>query len=60
MGATISSPQEIREKLAESLVMVGKIVGNDYNYAFVVNKQVAGAEHDATAPSARRSERSRP
>ncbi|KAM0844290.1 hypothetical protein ACQ4PT_057159 [Festuca glaucescens] len=44
MGATTNSPQEIREKLANSLVMVGEIGGNDYNYAFVVNKPVVGAE----------------
>ena len=31
MGATTNSPQEIREKLADSLVMVGEIGGNDYN-----------------------------
>jgi phospholipase/lecithinase/hemolysin len=44
MAATTNSPQEIRDKLASSLVMVGEIGGNDYNYAFVANKPVAGAE----------------
>ena len=40
MSANTRSPQEIREKLAHSLVMVGEIGGNDYNYAFSANKPV--------------------
>ncbi|BAF09280.1 GDSL esterase/lipase At5g03980 [Oryza sativa Japonica Group] len=35
MNSTTSSPQEIREKLSKSLVMLGEIGGNDYNYAFL-------------------------
>jgi phospholipase/lecithinase/hemolysin len=42
MNANTRSPQEMREKLAHSLVMVGEIGGNDYNYAFSENKPVAG------------------
>jgi phospholipase/lecithinase/hemolysin len=42
MSANTQSPEEIREKLAHSLVMVGEIGGNDYNYAFSANKPVAG------------------
>ncbi|OEL13334.1 GDSL esterase/lipase [Dichanthelium oligosanthes] len=42
MNANTASPQEIREKLARSLVMVGEVGGNDYNYAFSANKPVAG------------------
>ncbi|CAL4886843.1 unnamed protein product [Urochloa decumbens] len=38
MNSNTRSPQEIREKLAHSLVMVGEIGGNDYNYAFSANK----------------------
>ncbi|KAF8693707.1 hypothetical protein HU200_039124 [Digitaria exilis] len=41
---TGSSPQEIREKLAHSLVMVGEIGGNDYNYAFSANKPTGNSE----------------
>ncbi|KAK3154534.1 hypothetical protein QOZ80_2BG0191770 [Eleusine coracana subsp. coracana] len=40
------SSQEIREKLAQSLVMVGEIGGNDYNYAFQANKPLAGGERN--------------
>ncbi|KAL5212741.1 hypothetical protein ABZP36_023588 [Zizania latifolia] len=35
MSSVANSPREIREKLANSLVMVGEIGGNDYNYAFL-------------------------
>ncbi|CAO2039540.1 unnamed protein product [Urochloa humidicola] len=42
MNANTRSPQEIREKLARSLIMVGEIGGNDYNYAFSANKPAAG------------------
>ncbi|CAO2046316.1 unnamed protein product [Urochloa humidicola] len=42
MSANTRSPQEIRDKLARSLVMVGEIGGNDYNYAFAANKPAAG------------------
>uniref|UniRef100_A0A0E0CN10 Glycosyl transferase family 3 N-terminal domain-containing protein n=1 Tax=Oryza meridionalis TaxID=40149 RepID=A0A0E0CN10_9ORYZ len=35
MNSTTSFPQEIREKLSKSLVMLGEIGGNDYNYAFL-------------------------
>ena len=42
MSANTRSPQEIHEKLAQSLVMVGEIGGNDYNYAFSENKPAAG------------------
>ncbi|CAN6238430.1 unnamed protein product [Urochloa humidicola] len=42
MSANTRSPQEIREKLGRSLVMVGEIGGNDYNYAFSANKPAAG------------------
>ncbi|CAL4887111.1 unnamed protein product [Urochloa decumbens] len=46
MTANTRSPQEIREKLARSLVMVGEIGGNDYNYAFSANKPAAGGAHN--------------
>ena len=42
MSANTQSPEEIREKLAHSLIMVGEIGGNDYNYAFSANKPAAG------------------
>ncbi|XP_062217761.1 acetylajmalan esterase-like [Phragmites australis] len=35
MGSTTNSTQEIRKKLETSLVMLGEIGGNDYNYAFL-------------------------
>ncbi|OEL28909.1 GDSL esterase/lipase [Dichanthelium oligosanthes] len=35
---------EIRKKLQSSLVLVGEIGGNDYNYAFFENKAVAEVE----------------
>ena len=38
MASTTKSPSETREKLASSLVMVGEIGGNDYNYAFATNR----------------------
>ncbi|KAM3242006.1 hypothetical protein ACQJBY_054613 [Aegilops geniculata] len=37
MASTAKNPSEAREKLASSLVMVGEIGGNDYNYAFAMN-----------------------
>jgi hypothetical protein len=43
MSANAKSPGEIREKLAHSLVMVGEIGGNDYNYSFAPNKPAASA-----------------
>ncbi|XP_062217757.1 acetylajmalan esterase-like [Phragmites australis] len=46
VSANAKSPQEIREKLAHSLVMVGEIGGNDYNYAFVANKPATGGERN--------------
>ncbi|RCV06985.1 hypothetical protein SETIT_1G207800v2 [Setaria italica] len=46
MSATTRSPQEVRERLARSLVMVGEIGGNDYNYAFAANKPAAGGAHN--------------
>ncbi|TVU29429.1 hypothetical protein EJB05_20994, partial [Eragrostis curvula] len=46
MSATTKSPQEIREKLARSLVMMGEIGGNDYNYAFEANRPTAGGERN--------------
>ncbi|KAG2635971.1 acetylajmalan esterase-like [Panicum virgatum] len=42
MSATTRSPQEVREKLARSLVLVGEIGGNDYNYAFSENRPASG------------------
>ncbi|GJM85468.1 hypothetical protein PR202_ga01918 [Eleusine coracana subsp. coracana] len=42
MASTTNSPQEIRERLASSLVMVGEIGGNDYNYAFLQTWPTAG------------------
>ncbi|KAL6634023.1 hypothetical protein ACP70R_026694 [Stipagrostis hirtigluma subsp. patula] len=44
MSATTKSPQEFRDKLARSLVMVGEIGGNDYNYAFTANRPAPGGE----------------
>ena len=46
MSATAGTPQEIREKLAHSLVMVGEIGGNDYNYAFSANKPAGNGERN--------------
>ncbi|KAL6899636.1 hypothetical protein ACP4OV_006294 [Aristida adscensionis] len=46
MSATTKSPEEIRDMLAHSLVMVGEIGGNDYNYAFTANRPAAGGERD--------------
>uniref|UniRef100_A0A453P0L6 GDSL esterase/lipase n=1 Tax=Aegilops tauschii subsp. strangulata TaxID=200361 RepID=A0A453P0L6_AEGTS len=37
MASAAKTPWEVREKLASSLVMVGEIGGNDYNYAFGMN-----------------------
>ncbi|PNT66130.1 hypothetical protein BRADI_3g07536v3 [Brachypodium distachyon] len=39
MNATTKSPQEVRAKLGGSLVLLGEIGGNDYNYTFLVNKK---------------------
>ncbi|KAF8653351.1 hypothetical protein HU200_062323 [Digitaria exilis] len=47
MSANTKSPQEIRKKLGQSLVMVGEIGGNDYNYAFSANRPVADGAHDS-------------
>ncbi|CAN6232367.1 unnamed protein product [Urochloa humidicola] len=44
MNSNTRSPQEIREKLAHSLVMVGEIGGNDYNYALSANKPAGNGE----------------
>ncbi|KAM0861938.1 hypothetical protein ACQ4PT_045583 [Festuca glaucescens] len=41
MASTTRSSSEAREKLASSLVMVGEIGGNDYNYAFATNRPQA-------------------
>ncbi|RLM78426.1 acetylajmalan esterase-like [Panicum miliaceum] len=46
MNANTRSPQEIREKLARSLVMVGEIGGNDYNYAFSANRPAGDGERN--------------
>ncbi|KAE8818079.1 acetylajmalan esterase-like [Hordeum vulgare] len=35
MSSTTNSPRDIRKKLASSLVMLGEIGGNDYNYVFL-------------------------
>ncbi|KAL6899637.1 hypothetical protein ACP4OV_006295 [Aristida adscensionis] len=37
MSSTTNSSAEIRQKLASSLVLLGEIGGNDYNYAFLQN-----------------------
>ncbi|XP_010683532.2 acetylajmalan esterase [Beta vulgaris subsp. vulgaris] len=34
LHSTLSNPREIKEKLQKSLVMMGEIGGNDYNFAF--------------------------
>ncbi|KAF0936136.1 hypothetical protein E2562_038862 [Oryza meyeriana var. granulata] len=44
MSATTKSPAEVREKLANALVMVGEIGGNDYNYAFAMNRPLSGSD----------------
>uniref|UniRef100_A0A0D3F7B8 Esterase n=1 Tax=Oryza barthii TaxID=65489 RepID=A0A0D3F7B8_9ORYZ len=50
MNSTTSSPQEIREKLSKSLVMLGEIGGNDYNYAFLQTWPMdGGARHGRDA-----------
>jgi phospholipase/lecithinase/hemolysin len=41
MANTTKSSTEMREKLSKSLVMVGEIGGNDYNYAFATNRPQA-------------------
>ncbi|RLN09493.1 acetylajmalan esterase-like [Panicum miliaceum] len=46
MKGNTRSPQEIREKLARSLVMVGEIGGNDYNYAFSANRPAGNGERN--------------
>ncbi|XP_003572686.2 GDSL esterase/lipase At5g03980 [Brachypodium distachyon] len=50
MASASNSPSEIRERLASSLVMLGEIGGNDYNYAFATNRPrhqaAAGADDD--------------
>ncbi|XP_025822125.1 acetylajmalan esterase-like [Panicum hallii] len=46
MNANTRSPQETREKLARSLVMVGEIGGNDYNYAFSANRPAGDGERN--------------
>ncbi|EAY86633.1 hypothetical protein OsI_08013 [Oryza sativa Indica Group] len=47
MSATTKSPAEVRDKLASSLVMVGEIGGNDYNYAFAANRPRPGGRSAA-------------
>uniref|UniRef100_A0A0D9VI04 GDSL esterase/lipase n=1 Tax=Leersia perrieri TaxID=77586 RepID=A0A0D9VI04_9ORYZ len=42
MSSTTNSPREIREKLKKSLVMLGEIGGNDYNYAFLQTWPIDG------------------
>ncbi|KAF0933582.1 hypothetical protein E2562_018826 [Oryza meyeriana var. granulata] len=44
MSATTKSPAEVREKLVNALVMVGEIGGNDYNYAFAMNRPRSGSD----------------
>ncbi|CAD6335637.1 unnamed protein product [Miscanthus lutarioriparius] len=41
---TFGTDQEIRRRLKTSLVLVGEIGGNDYNYAFFQDKPVAEVE----------------
>nr|ADQ08656.1 GDSL-lipase [Sorghum bicolor] len=41
---TFGTDQEIRRRLRTSLVLVGEIGGNDYNYAFFEDKPVAEVE----------------
>lgn len=47
MSATTKSPAEVRDKLASSLVIVGEIGGNDYNYAFAANRPRPGGRSAA-------------
>jgi len=44
MKSSFGTDQEIRKRLRSSLVLVGEIGGNDYNYAFFEYKPVAEVE----------------
>ncbi|KAE8797099.1 GDSL esterase/lipase [Hordeum vulgare] len=44
MKSTFNTDQEIRKRLQSSLVLVGEIGGNDYNFAFLANKSVSEVE----------------
>uniref|UniRef100_A0A8I6YR37 GDSL esterase/lipase n=1 Tax=Hordeum vulgare subsp. vulgare TaxID=112509 RepID=A0A8I6YR37_HORVV len=44
MKSTYNTDQEIRERLRSSLILVGEIGGNDYNFAFLANKSVSEVE----------------
>ncbi|XP_020155128.1 acetylajmalan esterase [Aegilops tauschii subsp. strangulata] len=44
MKSTFDTDQEIRKRLQSSLVLVGEIGGNDYNFAFYANKSVSEVE----------------
>nr|BAK05927.1 predicted protein [Hordeum vulgare subsp. vulgare] len=44
MKSTFNTDQEIRKRLQSSLVLVGEIGGNDYNYALFGNQSVSEVE----------------
>ncbi|KAM3193154.1 hypothetical protein ACQJBY_069996 [Aegilops geniculata] len=44
MKSTFNTDEEIRKRLQSSLVLVGEIGGNDYNFAFYANKSVSEVE----------------
>ncbi|VAI79276.1 unnamed protein product [Triticum turgidum subsp. durum] len=44
MKSTFATDAEIRKRLQSSLVLVGEIGGNDYNFAFYANKSVSEVE----------------
>lgn len=44
MKSSFATDQEIRKRLQSSLVMVGEIGGNDYNFAFFGNKSMREVE----------------
>uniref|UniRef100_A0ACD5YVX9 Uncharacterized protein n=1 Tax=Avena sativa TaxID=4498 RepID=A0ACD5YVX9_AVESA len=54
-STTNNRPREIRKKLACSLVMMGEIGGNDYNYAFLQPRPTNG-RYDAVSNATRMAE----
>ncbi|KAM3410362.1 hypothetical protein ACQJBY_002521 [Aegilops geniculata] len=55
LNSTTNSPREIRLKLASSLVMLGEIGGNDYNYVFLQPRRTNG-RYDSISNATRSAE----
>ncbi|XBJ25425.1 hypothetical protein VPH35_003084 [Triticum aestivum] len=55
MSSTTNSPREIDKKLASSLVMLGEIGGNDYNYVFLQPRRT-NDRHDPISNATRSAE----